>query len=153
MILLRRIYCRTNVSSGEKNEAMHISQCFFTLTFVYLFFSCVDLSFFFRGIWSAPSGKAQPWEQLELFSGAACSMPAQRSVRSVCQFSGIISIPLVWHHTLHIYLYQCHQSTRENDGSALLSGLINSVRLKSPLAPKHIALGRSFVAQWNNESR
>lgn len=34
----------------EKKEVMPISQCFFAFTFVSLFFSCVDLAFFFRGI-------------------------------------------------------------------------------------------------------
>lgn len=52
-----------------------------------------------------------------------------------------------------IYLCQCHQPTTEDDGSVLLSGLISFVRLRSPIASEHIALGTSFVAWWNNESR
>lgn len=135
---------------GKKKSDAHIPVLFYFQFCIFVF-----LMFFFRGIWSIPSGKVRLWEQLELFSGAVCNMPAQRSVVSVIS-SEESPQPLLSDTTpsiAPIYLYQCHQPTAEDDGSVLLSGPINSVRLKSLVAPEHIALGRLFVAQWNNESR
>lgn len=51
---------------------------FYFYIFGFLMSGLVFWSFFFRRILSIPLVKVQPWEQLELFSGAVWNMPVQR---------------------------------------------------------------------------